>query len=65
MSFVLQKFPIKLFFDEFVNSFLGLCYLINFLSDRKGVLNFSFNCISKKREPEMKLLVSKWNPEAY
>ena len=29
MSHVLQKFPIKLFFDAFVYSFLGLYYLID------------------------------------
>ena len=47
MSHVLEKFPIKLFFDAFVYSFLGLYYLIDVLSVRKRVLKLPFNSASK------------------
>ena len=43
MSHVLQKFTIKHLFTVFL---VYVIYLM-FSSDRKGVFNFSFNCISK------------------
>ena len=44
-----------------------LVYIIKlmFLSDRKKVLKLPFSSKQiKAREPEVELLVSKWNPEA-
>ena len=47
MSHVLQKLPVKLLFDAFVYSSLGLYDLIDVLSDREGVLKLPFNSASK------------------
>ena len=53
MSRVLRKFIIKFFFDAFVYSFLGLCYLIDVLRDRKRVLKPLFDSTSVQANKKM------------